>query len=113
VCPILEYEASGWDLYRVGQIKAIDYVQKKVDKFANRMNDLVWEILAQHRKIARICTLFTAYTGEQEWKSTGDRLKGPCYISRDDHDCVMARWGSCPIGSYGRAEGFGGNSLIR
>jgi len=50
------------------------------------MNDLVWETLAQRRKIARLCTLFKAYTAEEAWKSIGNTLKGPCYLSRDDHD---------------------------
>jgi len=40
------------------------------------MNDSGWEPLLQHRKIACICALFKAYTGEQAWKSIGDRLKG-------------------------------------
>jgi hypothetical protein len=44
------------------------------------------ETLAQRRKIARICSLFEAYTGERAWKSIGDRFKGPNYLSRDDHD---------------------------
>jgi hypothetical protein len=30
--------------------------------------------------------LFKAYAGEWAWKSKGDRLKGPCHLSRDDHD---------------------------
>jgi len=35
-----------------------------VAKFVNHMNDLVWETLAQHRKIAHICAPFKAYTRE-------------------------------------------------
>jgi hypothetical protein len=27
-----------------------------------------------------------AYTRERAWKSTGDRLKRPCYLSRGDHN---------------------------
>jgi hypothetical protein len=42
--------------------------------------------LAQRRKIAGICALFKAYIGERAWKFIGNRLKGPCYLSRDDHD---------------------------
>jgi len=61
-------------------------VQKKTAKFANRTNYSVWETLAKRRKIARICALFEAYTGERAWKSRGDRLKEPCcYLSRDNH----------------------------
>jgi len=39
--------------------------------------------LAQCRNI---CTLFKAYSGEWAWKAVGDRLPGPCYLSRHDHD---------------------------
>jgi hypothetical protein len=76
-------------------------VQKKVDKFANRTKNSVWETLAQLRKIVRICALFKAYTGEQLWKSIGDRLKRPCYLSRDNHDCEFgARRQRAVIGKY-------------
>jgi len=69
-----------------GQINALHSVQKKADNFANHTNDSGWETLVQRRKIARICSLFEAYTGEGAWQSIGDRLKGPRYLSRDDHD---------------------------
>ena len=70
-------------------------------KFANRTNDSVWETLAQRRKIACICTLFKAYTAERTWKCIGDRLKGPCYLSRDDHGRkIMARKQNTDIGKY-------------
>ena len=61
--PVLEYEASCWDLKRDGQINAVDRVQKKAAKFANHTNDSGWETLAQRRKIARICAVFKANTG--------------------------------------------------
>jgi hypothetical protein len=32
------------------------------------------------------CALFKAYIGERVWKSIGDTLRGPCYLSGDDHD---------------------------
>jgi hypothetical protein len=41
--PVLEYGASCWELYSEGQINVLDCVQKKVAKFANHANDLVWE----------------------------------------------------------------------
>ena len=73
--------------YREGQINPLDRMQNKAAKFAaNRTNVSVWETLAQHRKTARICALFKAFTGERAWKSIGDSLKGPCCLSRDDHD---------------------------
>jgi hypothetical protein len=61
-------------------------VQKNATKFANHINDSVWETWAQRGKIARICALIKAYTVEWAWKSIGDRLRGPCYLGRDDHD---------------------------
>ena len=44
-----------------------------------------WESLAQHRKIARMCGLYKAYTGERARKVIGDRLQAPSYLSRFDH----------------------------
>jgi len=77
----------------------LDCAQKK--EFANRTNNSDWETLAQYRKIACICTLFKAYTREWAWKSVWDRLKGPCYLSRDDCDCkIRARKQRMDIGKY-------------
>jgi hypothetical protein len=68
------------------QIKALDCVQKKAAKFANNTNDSDWETLVQGRKVVRIFTLFKAYIGERAWQFIVDRIKGPCYRGRDDHD---------------------------
>jgi len=68
---VFEYGASCWDPYREGKINALDRVQKKAAKSANHTKDSVWETLTQRRKIARICSLFKAYTGEPTWKSRG------------------------------------------
>jgi hypothetical protein len=84
--PILEYGTSCWEPYTKDQTNPSDRVQKESDKFANHTNGSGWETLAQRRKIARICSLFKAYAGEGAWKSIEDRLKGPCLLSRDDHD---------------------------
>jgi hypothetical protein len=89
VRPILEYGAVCWDPYREGQINALDRVQKTAAKFArghNHRNGSDWESLAQRRKIARISALFKAHTGERAWRAIGERLQGPCCLSRDDHD---------------------------
>jgi len=86
VRPILEYGAACWHRYRVGQVRALNRVQKRVAKFANNINESGWETLALRRLIARICTLFKAYTGGRAWKATGDRLQKPCYLSMDDHN---------------------------
>jgi len=40
-----------------------------VAKFANNINELGWETLAQRRSIALIWALFKAYTGGQAWKA--------------------------------------------
>ena len=86
VRPILEYEAAAsWNPYRECQINDIDRVLKKAAKFAHHTNGLVWEFLAQRRKTARMCALFTAYTGERAWKAIGGRLMSPSYLSRVDH----------------------------
>jgi hypothetical protein len=72
-----------------GQTNALDLVRKNAAKFANHTNNSGGKTLAQHRKMAHICALFKAYTGELSWKSTGVRLKEPCYLSRDDHNCKI------------------------
>jgi hypothetical protein len=76
-------------------------VLKKVAKFANHKNESVWETLAQRRKIARICALFKVYNGERTWKAAGDRLQGPCYLSREVHDQkIRGRKQRTDIGEY-------------
>jgi len=53
------------------------------------------------RKIAGICARLKAYTGVWAWKVIGDRLQGPCYLSRDDHDRKMrSRKQRTDIGKY-------------
>ena len=65
------------------------------------MNNSGWETLVQCRKIAGICSLFKAYTGEWAWKSIADRLKGPCNLSKDDHShMIRARKQRTDIGKY-------------
>ena len=56
------------------QISALDRLQNKAAKFANHSGDSDWEPLAQRRKIARVCALYKAYTGERAWKAIGVRL---------------------------------------
>jgi len=41
--------------------------------------------LAQPRTIARLWSLFKAYSGEQAWEAIRDRLRRPYYWSRGDH----------------------------
>jgi hypothetical protein len=78
--------ASCWDRYRAGKIKALDGVQNIAAKFAHHRNELNWETLAQRRKIARLCVLFKAYTGERAWKAISDRLQKPRYLGKVGHD---------------------------
>jgi hypothetical protein len=61
-------------------------VQKKAAKFTYHTSESNWETLSQRRKIARICALFKAYTGEKAWTFIGERLQRPNYLSRIDHD---------------------------
>ena len=48
------------------------------------MKDSDWETLAQC-KIAHLCALFKACSGERAWKATCDRLQRPYYLRRGDH----------------------------
>jgi len=101
VRPILEYGAACWDPYRECQISALDRVQNKTAKFANNSGGSDWESLAQRWKIARMCTLYKAYTGERAWTAIGDRLQAPSYLSRVDHHWkIRARKQRRDIGKY-------------
>ena len=82
VRPILQYGAACWE----GQVTALDRVEQKAAKFAHQTNSSNWETLASSRKLPRICALFKAYSGERAWKSIGDRLQRPHYLSRVDHE---------------------------
>jgi len=86
VRPILENGVECWHPYREGQISALDRVQKKAAKSANRTNSTNSETLASRRKLSCICALFKAYSGEPAWKPIGDRLQRPHYLSRIDHE---------------------------
>jgi len=85
VRPILEYGAACWDPYRKCQISALGRVQNKAAKFVHHLRGSDWESVAQHRKIAHMCALYKAYTGQRAWKAIGDRLQVPSYLSRVDH----------------------------
>jgi len=74
VRPIFEHGAACWDPYRECQISALDRLQNKAVKFAHHSGGSDWESLAQHRKIARMCALYKAYTGERAWKAIGEML---------------------------------------
>ena len=101
VRPFLEYGAACRDPYREGQISASDRVQKKAAKFAHHTNIPNWETLASRRKLSGICALFKAYCGERAWKSNGDRLKRPHYLSRADHEMkIRSRRQRTDIGKY-------------
>jgi hypothetical protein len=51
--------------------------------------------------IARICALLKSVTGEQTWKSIGDRLQGPYLLKRNDHNRnIRARKQGIEIGKY-------------
>ena len=78
--PILEYGAACWGPYRECQISALDRVQNKTAKFVHHSGDSDRESLSQHRKAARICALYKAYTGERAWKAISDRLQAPNYL---------------------------------
>jgi hypothetical protein len=57
--------------------------------------------LAQRRKIARICALHKAYTGERAWKAINDRLQAPSYLIRVDHNWkIRARTPRADVGKY-------------
>jgi hypothetical protein len=57
--------------------------------------------MAQHREIAHICAVYKVYSGGLAWKSVGDRLQRPYYLSRVDDDWkIRNRRQSTHIGKY-------------
>ena len=87
--------------YREGQVRALNWVQKRAAKFANSINEWGWKTLAQRRLIARICAIFKAYIGGRAWKTIGDRLLNPCSLSRDDHNRkIRTRKQRTGVGKY-------------
>ena len=74
VRPVLEYGAVCWDPYRECQISALYRVQNEAAKFAHHSGGSDRESLAQRRKIASMCALYKAFTGERAWKVIEDRL---------------------------------------
>jgi len=102
VRPILEYGAVCWDPYREGQVSALNQVQKRAAKFANNINKLGWETLAQRRLVARLCALFKAYTGGRAGKARVNRLLKPsCYLSRGDpNQKIRNRKQRTDVGKY-------------
>jgi hypothetical protein len=101
VHPFLEYGAACWDLYKEGQIHALDRLHKEVVKFAYHTNESNWEKPSQRRMISRVCVLFKAYSGERAWKAIGNRLQWPNYLSRVDHERkIRNRKQRTDIGKY-------------
>ena len=89
------------DPYRERQIRALDLVQNIVAKLAHYCGGSNWEYLARRRKIARICALCKAYTGDRAWKEIGDRLQVPSFLSRVDHKWkIRARRQRTDVGKY-------------
>jgi hypothetical protein len=69
--------------------------------YLKNTGDLEWESLAQRRKIARMCALFKAYTGDRAWKAIRDRLQAPSYLSRVDNNWkIRARKQRTDVGKY-------------
>jgi len=106
VHPILKYGAACWNPNKECQISTLDRIQNKAAKFAHHLGSSDWESLAQRRKIARMCALYKAYTGEKAWKAIGNRLQASSYLSRVDHYCkIRARKQRTDIGKYSFVNG--------
>jgi len=58
---------------RTGQINALHRIRTKAAQYTNHTKDC--------GKIARLCVLFKAYSGERSWKVIRDRLRRPYYFS--------------------------------
>jgi hypothetical protein len=83
--PVLEYGAVCWDPYWECEISALGCVQNEAAKFAYHSGGSERVSLAQRRKMAHICALYKACTGQMAWRVIGDRLRAPSYLIRVDH----------------------------
>ena len=88
-------------------ISALDRVQNKAAKFEHHSGDPDCESLAQRKKIARICLLYKAYTGDRAWKAIGNRLQETRYLCRADHYWkIIARKQRTDIRKYSFVKRF-------
>jgi hypothetical protein len=96
VRPILEYASIVWDPHEVGQLKAIEKVQrkaaryvmgkhKKTESVSKLLAELGWSSLERRRKINRLCALFRTLKGENAWGDLRKKVENPNYIGRNDH----------------------------
>ena len=94
---ILEYGEVWWDPYSEGQVSVLS----RSAKFANNINELGWESLAQRRLICQICTIFKAYIRGRTLKAIRNRLLKPWYLSRGDHNRkIRIRKQRTDVGKY-------------
>jgi hypothetical protein len=100
VGPIVEYGASCWDPWREGQINASDPVQRRwlhLQNVRTIRSGKTWRSVERWLR----CVLLETYTGEQVLKGTGDRYRGPSYLSRHGHGCkIRTRKERRNIGKY-------------
>jgi hypothetical protein len=92
VRPLLEYRGMVWDRYQIGQVKAIERVQRQAamrimgrlgswrretfpESTSAMLVELGWENLSERRKKARLCGLHRALIGHEGWAEMGAGLK--------------------------------------
>jgi hypothetical protein len=75
--------------YREGQVRALNWVQKRAAEFAININESGWETLAQGRLKDQICALFKAYTGGRAWKARGDGLLKPFLFNNQPYAQII------------------------
>jgi hypothetical protein len=96
VRPMLEYAAPAWDPYTKKLKEALERVQKRavrhvLCKFGRQhsptemLEMLHWPTLEKRRKVAKLCTIYKALTGEIAWENIGTRLEGAQRLGRLDH----------------------------
>src|SRR5882757_10579548 len=72
VRPLVEYSSSVWDPYQIGQISAVEKIQRKAARFclnqyqqrssvSNMIEELNWDSLAMRRKASRLSTFQRVY----------------------------------------------------
>jgi Reverse transcriptase (RNA-dependent DNA polymerase)/Endonuclease-reverse transcriptase len=75
VRPVLEYSASVWDPYQVGQINALEMIQRRAARFclnryqrmdsvSSMIDELQWDSLAARRKASRLSTFCRVFNNQ-------------------------------------------------
>ena len=132
VRPTLEYGASVWDPYRIGEVKKVEGVQRTAarrvlgrvkrwrcevnkkgietkvwERPSEMVSELGWQTLVDRRRIDRISNFYRAINGKQGWAELGMKIK------MDDGTRKKRKWHSKKVIITGARTDRGKFSFMR